>query len=114
MSSKITRYVLPVDQAELRTPYIGIVETGEREQVRDATYARYVLSLSWFIIVERAVDDIQDIIRNLKLYIYSASIANMRAVRFIGTEIVHVEDLNEDRYGSVRMDVEIIYWESLT
>jgi hypothetical protein len=106
-------YILPIDVAEKKTPYLGMVELGEEEQVRDSENIRYVLREGLFLLNETQETHIQDTIYAVKQYLKTSSITNVLQIRFLESWPVQIEDVNHEKYSSTRVDIEIIYTDDL-
>lgn len=117
---KATRFTLSLKNAEENNPYIGVVSREEIPIVEDSTDIRYSLSISLFIITEEQYKSVETLIGKIKDLLEGTGIcpisihANLMMVKVESTDSVMLEDLDDEAYSSVVVNLTLIYYASKT
>ena len=108
---------LPPSKAETNSPYIGIVAGDETLLVEDSTNIRWNLPVFLFLITEEQYTEVETLIKEIKNVIYNTGedltlTANVLDFNILEVQPVSLEDFDDERYSSVRIDMNIIYYTS--
>lgn len=109
-----TRETKSLDRAEEDNPYIGVVAGPERVLVQDATDIKFEMIVHLFIITEQQYENIEGLIVDIKEAIYGTVSpinlnANIDLITIIDVLPVLLEDFDDDRIASNKMDIRILY-----
>jgi len=107
--TKATRQLLPPAEARKWAPYIGILDNNEELVLEDATHVRFETNVD--LIMLCFGDNMEEMLDSIKTAVYSGDMATsiqVADIRLIGDEPVILID--EDRYSSVRVALNITYW----
>lgn len=114
-----TQYILPVDKAEAKQSYVGIVAGEEVKIIEDATDICYNLPIHLFIICEQQYHDVEVLIDTVKNAIHNSAEAltltnNVQAKTVLSTNPVELEEYDSERFSNVQIDLMIRYYVTKT
>ena len=103
-----TRNLLTPNKARDAVPYVGMIAGTEEVLVEDATDIRYGLDVDLLLVTKG--DDIEEMIAEIKGYLYNTSAAvnlGVKMIRLIGQQPVTL--IEQDGFSSSRIVVYIVY-----
>ncbi len=111
--STATRLTRSIDNAEINSPYVGVISVNEVAQLKDDFDTRYVTDLNLFILSKEQDTAIEDVIDDIKELVETVDLAeNVYQVNFVSSQLVAVEDYNEedaDKFSNTRVDLQVIW-----
>ena len=111
---KATRFTLLMSKIENNVPYIGIVSADEEKQVEDSTDIRWRLDVALYLVTEQQNEGIEGLLDDIKEAILGTTCpinihANLDLITIGSIDPVYLEDLDDGKYSSTRIMLELIY-----
>ncbi len=113
--NKATLFILPIDEAEETQIYVGIVAGDEERIVEDDTNIRFGFDVFLFLITEQQYKGVELLIDEIKSAIYDPTgsltlNANVLDKNITKEQPVSLEDFDESKYSSTRIDLRLLYY----
>ena len=100
-----TNRLLAPSQAREAAPYIGVIAAGEDVLVEDSTAIRYAMLIDLILLAPD--DNYEELLDKVKTYVYGDPAIGALQIKIIGEEEASM--VNEDRYSSVRITIDVTY-----
>ena len=116
--STATRLTKSLDNAEINSPYIGVVSSNESTQVKDTSDTRYLTNITLFVLTREQDTAIEDIVEDIKELVETIDLGtNIYQTTYVSSQLVAIEDYNEEdgyKFSNTRVDLQVVWSHNFT